>query len=341
MSNYYDVLGVDKNATKDDIKKAFRKKAVEHHPDKGGDESKFKEASEAYEILSDDEKRRNYDNFGTNGNPFGGGGRQQSHGFSMDDIFSQFGDIFGGGRQRQRVRRGGDLRVQISVTLEEVIMGCKKKLKYNRQKPCNSCNSKGGTDLKSCNICGGSGQRTMSQQTPFGTISQSVPCNNCSASGQVISNPCKSCGGNGTVLEEEITEVDLPKGVSSGMNLTMGGYGNHIRDGQPGDLQILIDEVTHNKFMRDGNDLYCDEWISIPDAVLGTKIDIPTIQGDVRINVEPGCESGRVFTIQGKGTPVLLNNGKVYGNGNLYIKVNITIPKKISDNERELYNKLR
>jgi molecular chaperone DnaJ len=347
MSDYYKILEVGKEANIDEIKKSYRNLCKKYHPDVSREEDtevKFREIQEAYEVLSDDDKRKNYDTFGSSGgnNPFGGG-RHQTHGFNMDDIFTQFGDIFGGryGQPKQRTRKGNDLRIQVNVTLEEVITGCKKKLKYNRQKPCNTCNGKGGSDLKNCLACNGSGQRTVNQQTAFGTISQTMPCHNCGASGQVVSNPCKSCRGEGTNISEETIDIDLPKGVASGMSLVMGGYGNHIRNGQPGDLQILVEEIPHNKFKREGHDLYCDEWISIPDAVLGATLVIPTIQGNVNLNIEPGCESGKVFSVGGKGTPVLTSSGNNYGTGNLYIKVNVKIPKNISDKEKEIYNNLK
>jgi len=213
--SYYDILGINKNASQEEIKKAYRKKALEHHPDKGGDESKFKEASEAYEVLSDENKRREYDTYGSvgGGNPFGGfGGRHQGHGFSMDDIFSQFGDIFGGryGQPKPRQRKGGDLRVQLSLTLDEVMLGSNKKVKYKRQTPCEGCNGKGGSETKDCLACNGSGQRTVTQQTPFGIMSQTMPCNNCGSSGRVVHNHCKSCNGEGTKLVEEIVEINIP-----------------------------------------------------------------------------------------------------------------------------------
>ena len=261
----------------------------------------------------------------------------------MDDIFSQFGDIFGGryGQPRQTVRRGNDLRVQLTVTLEEVINGVDKKVKYKRQTPCNTCSGKGGSESKKCLACNGIGQRNVTQQTHFGIVTQTMPCGNCNATGQIISNPCKSCKGEGKQLVEEIVDINLPKGVAGGMSLAMQGYGNHIRGGQPGDLQILIDEIRHPKFRREGSDLHCDETISIPDAVLGTKLKIPSIQGEISLNIEPGCDSGKVFSVRGKGIPILLNNGQNGGVGNLYIKVNVNIPKNISNNEKELYLKLK
>ncbi len=348
--SYYDILGINKDASQEEIKKAYRKKAIEHHPDKGGDESKFREAAEAYEILSDENKKREYDTYGSvggGGNPFGGfggfGGRHQGHGFSMDDIFSQFGDIFGGryGQPRPKQRRGGDLRVQLSLTLEEVMLGSNKKVKYKRQTPCSPCNGKGGSDTKSCLACNGTGQRTVTQQTPFGIITQTMACNNCGSSGRVVHNPCKSCNGEGTKITEEVVEINIPKGAVSGMNFTMSGNGNHVRDGIPGDLHILIDEIKHAKFRREANDLHCEQWISIPDAVLGTSLNIDTVLGMKRIEITPGCESGKVITLPGQGIPVLGNDGNNYGSGSLYIKVNVEIPKNITEEEREIFNRLR
>lgn len=339
MNNYYEVLGVTKESTQDEIKKAYREMAKKYHPDRGGDEVKFKEVSEAYETLSDENKRVQYDRFGTSGGQ-NGGSRYQSHGF--EDIFADFGDIFGNGfgRQRQRVRKGSDLRVQLNVTLEDVMIGSLKKIKYKKQKSCNTCSGKGGTEIKSCIACNGTGSRKISQNTPFGNITQAIPCNNCEGTGQNIANKCKTCRGDGTVITEETIDINIPRGVAGGMNLSMPGYGNSIRDGVPGDLYIFINEIKHNKFNREGANLICEEWISIPEAVLGKNLTIPTLQGNVSIDIEPGCESGKVFTIKGKGVPNLANNGQVYGNGDLYIRVNVRIPKNVTDEQKEIYRSL-
>jgi molecular chaperone DnaJ len=337
--DYYDILGVQKNASQDEIKKAFRKKAVEHHPDKGGDENKFKEVSEAYEVLSDNEKRQNYDRYGTGGNPFGNAGG----GFDMNDIFSHFGDMFGGrwgGSNKRQMRKGSSLRVQLQVTLEEVMKGAQKKVKFKRQKPCGSCNGKGGEQFRNCLGCNGSGNRSITQQTPFGVISQVITCNNCGGSGKIVANPCKSCNGTATNTEDDIVEINLPRGVANNMTLTMEGYGNHVRDGIPGDLQIVIEEMRHPKIRREGNDLHIDEWISIPEAVLGARKSVAIIDGQVNIEINPGCESGKVYTFSGKGAPILNQNGQVYGSGSLYIKVNVKIPKNISDREKQIYRTL-
>lgn len=342
MANYYDILGVDKGVTVDDIKKSYRNLCKKYHPDVCKDpnaESKFREVQEAYDTLSDDQKRNEYDAYGSVGN----GNRFQGHGFNMEDIFSQFGNVFGGNpfNQQQRVRRGNDLRVQLSVTLEDVIAGSTKKVKYKRQIHCKSCNGKGGTDVKDCLACNGKGQRVITQQTPFGTIQNVVPCNNCQSTGKTITNKCKNCHGDGTVSHEDIVEVNLPKGIANGMQFEMSGLGHFIRDGQAGNLHILINEIKHSKFNRDGSNLHCEEWISIPDAVLGKKISIPTLQGDVNITIDQGCDSGRVFTIIGKGVPQLSHHGQQGPNGNLYVRVNVRVPKNISMKEKQLYQELQ
>jgi len=339
--NYYDILGVKKDATQDEIKKAYRKMAIEHHPDKGGDENKFKEAAEAYEILSDSQKKQEYDMFGSSG----GGQRYQSHGFNMEDIFSQFGDIFGSGfsqhYQRSQPKRGRDLRVQVQLTLEDVVFGTTKKIKYQRNNKCSPCDGRGGTDVRDCLSCNGSGHRTVSQQTPFGRIQQTAPCNNCSGSGKNVFNKCSSCEGEGVLSNEESIDINIPAGVGNGMNMTMQGYGNYIRDGIAGDLQVLIQEIPHSKFSRQGNDLYCQEWISISDAVLGTHFEVETPRESIKIKVDPGTESGKVFTINSKGVPNLASNGRSYGSGDLHIQVNVKIPKDVSTQQKEIFEKLK
>ena len=338
--NYYDILGVKKDASQEEIKKAYRKMAIEHHPDKGGDENKFKEAAEAYETLSDPQKKQEYDMYGSNG-----GQRFQSHGFNMEDIFSQFGDIFGGGfsqhYQRSQPKKGRDLRVQVQLTLEDVMFGTTKKIKYHRNTKCQPCDGKGGTDVRDCLACNGSGYRTVSQHTPFGRIQQTAPCNNCNASGKNVFNKCNTCNGDGVVSTEEMVDITIPAGIGNGMNMSMQGYGNHIRDGVAGDLQILVEEIPDKKFSRQGNDLYCQEWISISDAVLGTQFEVQTPKEKIKIKVEPGTESGKVFTANGKGVPNLAPNGRSYGSGDLHIQVNVEIPKNISSEQKEIFEKLK
>ncbi len=335
MSDYYNILGVNKNASQEDIKKAYRKKALEHHPDRGGDEIKFKEAAEAYETLSDENKRREYDTFGKRDN------RGHSAGFNMNDIFSQFGDIFGGAFggafTNQRQRRGNDLRVKLTLNLEEIIAGVTKKVKYRRQSTCEPCGGRGGTDVRSCPTCGGAGVRTVTQQTPFGTISQTIGCNHCGGAGRFVQNRCSSCQGSGTTLKDETVDIIVPKGVSDGINLNMKGYGNFVKDGEPGDLHIIVEELPHSRYKRDGNNLFCDEWIEIPEAVLGTILRVETPYGESRLEIFSGCESGKVFTIPGRGTPNITHMGNTESAGSLFVKVNVKIPKSLTEKEKLLY----
>ena len=339
--DYYEILGVSKNATPEEIKKAYRKKAIEHHPDKGGDENKFKEAAQAYETLSDDGKRKHYDMFGDNPNQGGFGG-----GNPFEDIFSSFfsggggnpfgGNPFGSGSQ-QRQPRGNALRVNISVDLMEIITGVQKKVKYNRQVTCKTCKGAGGLDVKKCTSCSGTGQKVHNMKTPIGVMQQISECQVCDGTGQTVNIKCNECKGSGTISQEEIVDVNLPKGVYSGMELKMDGYGNHVKNGTPGALHILVSEIPHPKFKREGVDLYCDEYISIPDAVLGTSIDLQTLTGDLNITIKPGCESGKVFKYDNMGIPMIGQNGK----GSLFVKVNVEIPKKVSAAEKKIYESLR
>ncbi len=343
--DYYQILGVDKSSSDDDIKKAYRKAAMKYHPDKNPDnpeaEAKFKEAAEAYDVLSNNEKRQNYDRFGSTGNPFGGGGNpfgdHFGHGFNMDDIFSQFGDIFGGGRRQQQQRRKGpDLRLKISVTIEEVIKGTTKKIRYKRQDSCAGCNGKGGTDVKECLPCNGTGQRQVVQNTPFGQIRTSAPCPDCQGSGKQIKDTCRVCHGAGTTVRDQVVEIEVPKGVSNGMQLTMQGYGSYVRDGVPGDLYIFVEEIREFYFKRDGSNLIVEKDISVLDAILGNQIKVKTPHGEIPITIDPGTESGRTIRITGKGVPDIN-----FGTGDLFVKVDIKIPKTITEEEKEILSGLR
>jgi molecular chaperone DnaJ len=343
--NYYDILGVNKDASNEEIKKAYRKKAIEHHPDKGGDEAKFRQAAEAYEILSDDGKRREYDTFGSSGNNRHQGG-YQAHGFSMEDIFSRFGDVFGNpfgnfGHRPQQQRRGNDLRVSMKLTLEDVFKGVTKKVKYKRHNLCNGCNGKGGHGEKACLSCNGFGRKNITQHTPFGTISQTMTCNDCGGNGKQFATRCTSCNGHGVQDKEEVIDINIPRGVSNGMTLNIQGHGNYVKGGVAGDLHVNIEEIPHNKFKREGSDLHCEEWISISDAVLGGQINIDTFYGIQQIAVLPGTESGKIIKVHGKGLPTLGNNGQTNGVGNLVVKLNIKIPKLIDEEQTQIFERLR
>ena len=343
--DYYKILDVDRNATAEEVKKAYRKMAMKHHPDKNdGDidsESKFKEAAEAYDVLSNPQKKSNYDQYGTvDGNPFGGGGNPFSGfggGFSMDDIFSQFGDVFGQNKNRsQKKRRGGDLRLKVSLTIEEILKGITKKIKYKRQISCNSCNGKGGRDVRDCIPCNGTGRRVVVQNTPFGQIRQEHGCPDCGASGKKVMNPCVVCKGEGTVSHEELVNIDIPAGVSSGMVLNMQKYGNHIKDGIPGDLQILVEEIREFYFKREGSNILIEKEISVIDAIIGAQLRVKTPHGEVPITIQPGTEHGQQLRVFGKGVPDIN-----LGLGDLIIKVSLKIPKNVTQEEKSVLEKLK
>lgn len=346
MSNkdYYSVLGVDRNATEDQIKKAYRKKAMQFHPDKNpGDaaaEAKFKEAAEAYEVLGDAQKKQNYDRFGSaggpSGNPFGGG-----HGFSMDDIFSQFGDIFGGfgrggQRQQRRTARGSDLRMRVVLSIHDILNGCTKKLKYKRNDQCGTCKGNGGSDVRDCLVCNGSGERVVVQNTPFGQVRTMAACPDCQGSGKIVHNKCGGCHGDGTVLKEEIVDVQIPAGVSTGMQLNMQGFGNHVRGGIPGDLYIVVEEAQDFSYRRDGNNIFVDKTISVIDAICGAQVKVSTPHGEIPIMIRPGTEHGAEIRVGGKGIPDVH-----YGLGDMYINIKIKIPKDVSLEDRHKLESLR
>lgn len=341
--DYYKILGVERDATPDEIKKAYRKMAMKYHPDKnGGDteaEAKFKEAAEAYDILSTPDKKSNYDRYGSNG-PSGGynGG---FGGFNMDDIFSNFGDIFGGafnqryGGQKPQ-SKGSNLRIKVSLTIDEILKGANKKIRYKRQDKCDTCSGKGGTDVRTCLPCNGSGHRTVIQNTPFGQIRQTATCPDCGGSGQQVHNKCRDCKGDGTILREQTVDVDIPAGVSNGMQMNMPGYGNHIRNGVAGDLHIVVEEIRDNSFVREGNNIIVEKTISVIDAIIGTNLKVSTPHGEIPITIEPGTEHGKVIRISGRGVPDIQ-----LGMGDLFIKISIKIPKKIELDEQHALEKLK
>lgn len=351
--DYYDVLGVQRNAAADDIKKAYRKLAIKYHPDKNqGDkhaEEKFKEAAEAYEVLSNDDKRRRYDQFGHAGVGSSAAGGSAG-GFSMDDIFSQFGDIFGGafggggfGGQRggRRVNRGSNLRVKVKLTLEEIATGAEKKLKVPKYVSCDKCHGSGaagGSSTNTCKQCHGSGQVTQVINTPLGRMQTATTCPSCNGEGQVITDKCKQCHGDGVMRGEELISVRIPAGVHEGIQLSMSGKGNAgPRGGVPGDLIVVIEEAPHEHLTRDGNNLFYEHHVSIPDAALGTSVEIPTLEGKARIKIEPGTQSGKVLRLKGKGLPDI--NG--YGRGDLLVSIQVWTPTHLSSEEKKIVEQLR
>jgi molecular chaperone DnaJ len=355
--DFYEILGVAKNASADEIKKAYRKKALQHHPDKNpGDKSaeeKFKEAAEAYDVLSDPNKKARYDQYGHAGmSNSGGGGGGFSGGFSgggmnMDDIFDQFGDIFGfgGGGQRNRgrrqVNRGSNIRIKVKLTLEEVAEGATKKVKINKYVGCDSCHGSGAknsTSVKTCTTCHGSGQVTQIQNTILGRMQTVTSCPACGGEGNVIADKCSKCFGDGVVRGEEVVEIKIPSGVEHDMQLSMSGKGNAgPRKGLPGDLLIVIEEEEHEHFKRDGQNIIYDLALNFADAALGTQVEIPTLGGKAKIKIDAGTQSGKVLRLKGKGLPSI----NAYGRGDQLIIVNIYTPGKLSSEEKKILEQLR
>ena len=354
--DYYEVLGVSKSADATEIKKAYRKLALKYHPDKNpGDkeaEEKFKEAAEAYDVLSNEEKRRRYDQFGHAG--VGGAGQGGfGGGMSMDDIFSQFGDIFGsfggfsgfggfgGGRSARRVNRGTNLRVKVKMNLQEIATGVEKKIKVKKYVACQHCNGTGAKDGKSystCSTCKGSGQVTRVQNTILGAMQTTSTCPTCEGEGKIINEKCTFCNGEGVLMSEEVISINIPAGVGEGMQLSLSGKGNAARrGGVNGDLIVLIEEEEHPELVRDGNDLLYNVFIGYPEAVLGETVEIPTIEGKEKVKIEAGTQPGKILRLRGKGLPDV--NG--YGKGDLLAKVNVWIPKNLSKDEKKLVEKMK
>ena len=354
--DYYEVLGVSKSADATEIKKAYRKLALKYHPDKNpGDkeaEEKFKEAAEAYDVLSNEEKRRRYDQFGHAG--VGGAGQGGfGGGMSMDDIFSQFGDIFGsfggfsgfggfgGGRSARRVNRGTNLRVKVKMNLQEIATGIEKKIKVKKYVACQHCNGTGAKDGKSystCSTCKGSGQVTRVQNTILGAMQTTSTCPTCEGEGKIINEKCTFCNGEGVLMSEEVISINIPAGVGEGMQLSLSGKGNAARrGGVNGDLIVLIEEEEHPELVRDGNDLLYNVFIGYPEAVLGETVEIPTIEGKVKVKIEAGTQPGKILRLRGKGLPDV--NG--YGKGDLLAKVTVWIPKNLSKDEKKLVEKMK
>ena len=366
--DYYEVLGVSKTATPEEIKKAYRKLAIKYHPDKNpGDkaaEEKFKEAAEAYEVLSNEEKRQKYDQFGHSMGPqgfdgFGGGGGFYSSGMSMEDIFSQFGDIFGGhfefggggfggatgGRARSRrqkpQRRGSDLRIKVKLTLEEISKGVSKTLKiptYVKCEHCNGTGAKDGTAFNTCPTCHGTGTVSQVVQGLFGPQEAVGICPQCEGEGKVISEVCHYCQGEGIVRKENLVSFDIPAGVSEGMTLTVKGKGNAPRrGGVNGDLLVVIEEVKHPELIRDGNDVIYNLMLDVTTAALGGSVEVPTITGRARLNIPAGTQPGKVLRLRGKGLP----SPQSSEHGDELINVMVYIPETLNDKEREAFESLR
>ena len=356
--DYYEILGVDKGATAAEIKKAYRKVAIKYHPDKNPDnkeaEEKFKEAAEAYEVLSNEDKKARYDRYGHAGvDPQAGfGGRG---GMTMEDIFSNFSDIFGdsgspfesffgGGRTtgRKRGQKGSNLRIKVSLTLEEIADGVTKKIKVKKQSKCTTCSGTGAKDadaVQTCGTCGGSGYVRQIKSTFLGQMQTTTVCPNCNGSGQQITSKCTSCNGEGRSLQEETLEIDIPAGVEEGMQLSMRAKGNAGMNGGPaGDLLIMIEEKKHKYFARDGQNIMYDLFLNFADAALGTSVEVPTLTKPVKITIPAGTPAGKIFRLRSKGLPVVQGYGQ---KGDQLINVNIWTPKTLTPEEKELLEKMR
>mgnify|MGYP003314379276 CR=1 FL=1 len=360
--DYYEVLGVAKTASADEIKKAYRKKAIQYHPDKNpGDkeaEEKFKEAAEAYEVLSDPQKRQRYDQFGHAG--MNGMGGFSGGGMNMEDIFSQFGDLFeswgvggnmggfssffGGGSRGPRTRRGSDLRVKVKLTLAEIATGVEKKIKVRKLVACSQCNSTGSADGKTqtCSTCHGTGRVVRAQRSMFGMMQVQEACPTCHGEGTVIQNKCPHCNGEGVVRDEEIITIHIPAGVAGGMEIPIQGKGNAApHGGVPGNLLVLIEEEEDPNLIREGENLIYNLLLDVPTAILGGKVVIPTLDGEAKITITPGTQPGKVLRMKGKGLPIIDQYARQYGTGDLLINVGVYIPEHLNKEEKELIEKLQ
>ena len=362
--DYYEVLGVDKNASAEDIKKAYRKMAVKYHPDKNPGnkeaEEKFKEAAEAYSVLSDADKKARYDQFGHAG--VEGAGPDFSGGFgNLNDILNDlFGGAFGGGfgggfggfgggfggqrggQRQQKVYRGRDIRVRVKLTLEEIAKGVEKEISIEKSVPCHECNGRGAknsSDIKTCPACNGTGQVQRVVNTFLGQTVTYSTCQQCGGEGKIISNPCRHCGGTGLVRERVTIKVKIPAGVEAGMQLTIQGEGHAAKNnGINGDLLVVIEEQEHPNLKRDGNNLYYTKVVSLPDAILGAEVEVPCLDGPYKIKVDPGTQSGTVLKLRGKGLPTVNGYG---GTGDMYVKIAVWIPRKLDKEDKAVVESLR
>jgi len=338
MKDYYKILEVNKDSSQEEIKKSYRKLAMLYHPDKNqtsGAEEKFKDIAEAYEVLSDPNKKANYDQYGdVNGNPFSNSG---GFSFNMDDMFGDlFNSRYGGNRHGRKQKKGTDLRIKITITLDDVIHGLKKKVKYKRKKICTPCNGDGGTDVVSCNSCNGSGKMVMVQNTPFGQIRQETMCNSCLGSGKTIKNKCKHCHGEGLVSKDEEVEIQIPAGLRNNIQLNMSNYGNEIKDGISGDLLISISEIPDPYFKREGSNLYYDYHLNVIDALTGKKDVLKTPKGEVKIDIRSGINPNEKLSFKNMGVPDI-----EMGLGDLILNIKFKMPSKISETEMQQLENLK
>ncbi len=347
--DYYEVLGLNKGASDDEIKKAYRQNAKKYHPDlHPGDkaaEEKFKEVNEAYEVLSDKEKKARYDQFGHAGvdpnygaGAGGYGGNPFNGGIDIDDIFSSFFGGFGGsrGRSANRPQRGSDVNAAVTITFEEAAKGCKKTITFNSVDNCDSCHGTGaepGTQAKTCSACGGSGRVTVNQRTPFGTVQTQRSCDACHGTGKVIEHPCHKCNGSGRHRKNHTVDVSIPAGIKDQMMLNVSGHGNAGYNGGPkGDLHVTVNVKNHNLFERRGDDVWCDLTITLTQAVLGSEVVVPTLDGKVNYSIHEGTQPNDVFRLKGRGIPHLGGRGK----GDQYCRVVVEIPKNLNNKQKEL-----
>lgn len=357
--DYYKILGVERTASPDEIKKAYRKVALKYHPDRNPDnpeaEAKFKEAAEAYNVLRDPDKRARYDQFGAEGIDGAGGFGGFGGGMDLNDIFRQFGDIFGGGfsgfggfggyggAPGKRRFKGADMRMKVRLTLEEIASGVTKKFKVKKDVTCPECNGSGcekGHDPETCPTCHGNGYVIRSHRSILGMVQSQEVCPDCHGEGVVIKNKCSHCHGSGVVGGEEIVEINIPAGVAEGMMLNVKGKGNAApHAGEPGDIQVVIEEIPHKDFIRDETDLIYNLLLSVPQAALGGAIEIPTLTGKARIKIEPGTQPGTALRLRGNGLPAVQGYG--YGKGDLVVNISVYIPEKLSKKEKEHIEALR
>ncbi len=359
--DYYEVLGVERTASADEIKRAYKKIAIKYHPDRNpGDkeaEEKFKQAAEAYDVLRDPEKRSRYDQFGAAGvNGAGGfGGFGGGQGMNLEDIFSMFGDIFGGhsgfggfggfggGGSAKRQYRGSDLRLKVKLTLQEIAAGVTKKFKVRKDVACPDCHGSGcenGHHPETCPTCHGAGYVMRTQRSMFGMVQTQAPCPTCHGEGTVIKDKCQKCHGDGVVNGEEIVEINIPAGVAEGMVVNVPGKGNAAKHGGvPGDIQVLVEEEPHPDFVRDENDLIHTLLLTVSQAALGDTIEVPTIDGKARVKIEPGTQPGKVLRLRGKGLPAVQGYG--YGTGDIVINISVYIPETLNREEKEAFERMK